>query len=117
MTGVAVGVPHHEGVATTSSRPAVRVYQDSARSGVTTPGTTGAGTMDDMDIAVRMRNEIQHDPALRSAMKAVDIEVKNGQMILRGNVASEHQRALLHQRLDSYPGITSTDDRLTIGRP
>jgi osmotically-inducible protein OsmY len=73
--------------------------------------------MDDMDIAVRMRNEIQHDPALRSAMRNVDIEVKGGVMILRGNVATEHQRALLHQRFDNYPGISSTDDRLSIGHP
>jgi len=114
MTGVAVGVPNHDaGYSQTSSRPAVRVYPEPSSS---TVGTTGA-PMDDMDIAVRIRNDIQKDAALRKAARNVDIEVKGGRMILRGTVAREHDRALLRERFEGYPGIMSTEDRLSLGNP
>jgi|SRR4051812_12135480 osmotically-inducible protein OsmY len=114
MTGVAVGVPDHEaGYARTSSREAVRVYPEPSSSNL---GNTGA-PMDDMDVAVRIRNEIQKDPALRKAARNVDIEVTGGRMILRGTVAHEHDRALIREHFDRYPGIMSTEDRLSVGNP
>ena len=103
--------------APTSSNPAVRIYPEESTVTKAAPGTVSATEMDDMDIAVRLRNDIQADPALRSAAKLVDIEITNRQAILRGNVANEHDRNLLRAKMNGYPGVTSMDDRLTVGHP
>jgi len=103
--------------APTSSSPAVRVYPEESSVTKAAPGSVSTTEMDDMDVAVRLRNDIQADPALRSAAKLVDIEIINRHAILRGNVANEKDRNLLTQKMSTFPGVTSMDDRLTVGHP
>jgi hypothetical protein len=103
----------------TSTRPAVRVYSESpapvvAPDNTLQNGGTGVVPLDDMDRAVAVRNMLHNEPALRMAAKNVDIEIKNGAAILRGTVKNETERQLLEQRIGSYPGITSMQNRLTI---
>jgi len=91
----------------TSSRPVVRVYQDSN-------GAQSPTAMDDMDRAIAVRNMIQNDHGLRAAAKNVDIEIKDGRAILRGSVKDEHQSNLIQSRVSSSMGITSVENRLMV---
>jgi hypothetical protein len=94
-------------LAPTSSRPVVRVYQDS--NGEVSPAAT-----DDMDRAIALRNMIQNDHGLRVAVKNVDIEIKDGRAILRGSVKDEHQSNLIQSRVSSSMGIASVENRLMV---
>jgi osmotically-inducible protein OsmY len=105
---------HYHEYHATSSRPIVRVYPDTGTAAA--PGTPTAG-MDDMDVAVRLRNRIQDDHELRKAARYVDIEIKHGSAILRGTCRTEHERAVVDENVRNFPGVMSLDDRITVGAP
>ena len=114
--GVGCATHYHEhDYHATSSRPIVRVYPDTGEA-ATAAGTPTAG-MDDMDVAVRLRNRIQDDHELRKACRYVDIEIKHGAAILRGTCRTEHERAVVDENVRGFPGVMSVDNRISVGAP
>jgi osmotically-inducible protein OsmY len=96
-------------VTPTSHRTVARVYSDA--------GPGGVASASDMALARSIQEMLATDPAMNAAARMVDIEVKDGRVILRGTIPSDRESYELQERLARYPGVKSVKNHLHVSVP
>jgi len=105
-----------EVVAPTSGGTVQRVYPDNraviVQKPIVAPGPIVAGR--DLATADIIRQLFEADTGLAATARNVQIAVDDGRVIMRGTVASDHDRDELERRLARLPGVGRVDNRLEL---
>lgn len=70
-------------------------------------------SIDDATLTARIKTELLVDSG--TAALGIDVDVENGVVMLSGSVSSEQERALAEQIAENTAGVSSVDNRLTLG--
>jgi osmotically-inducible protein OsmY len=92
-----------------------RVYPELPPAGeppIVAPGPIVAGR--DLATADIIRQLFEADTALATTARNVQVAVDNGQVVMRGTVASDHDRQELQSRLATVPGVSRVDNRVEV---
>jgi hypothetical protein len=108
-------VPPSTYLSATSDRNHPRIYTDTTVV-ETSPAIVADGSVPLARTTVPLvdvvRRAVEQDPLLNEACKSVDIAVRGSHLVLRGGVATNHDRHFVESRLRHLPGVTAVENHL-----
>jgi hypothetical protein len=87
--------------------------QEPARLSLDNSQATATAVLDNQQVADGIAQKLRQNPSLKQFN--IDISVKDGTVVLMGNVGDAKQRNLAQEIAMSAPGVVNVLDRLTIG--
>lgn len=106
---IARGVP---GVVRVDDRLAVQPRADAIATTGTAPGAAAGARIDDAAVTSRIQAKFFLDPALKA--RRIEVSTASGVVTLRGEVASDHERAQALLLARTTEGVERVEDALTV---